>query len=263
MFGGSSQPGEVNKDFPVRSSAIRGHLRFWWRATRGAIFKSAYELRKREVKIFGDTDTPSSIKVWVERMTPSIHLKEAMGYGEKKKADKPPSFEFVNNLPPYVAFPFDYKRNRKMPILFGSNYKFKLHIYVENSSQDEAGQEELQREIDAAMWGWINFGGLGARTRRGCGSLYCAKFSPPSEIESNQNIFEWYEKCQRDYDLELPLLGDHREWPTLCRNIRVEPYIRTLSAAWITVIKLTKSFAGHPIILRREVIGLNRILFGE
>lgn len=81
-------------------------------------------------------------------------------WGKEKKADKPPSFEFVNNLPPYVAFPFDYKRNRKMPILFGSNYKFKLHIYVENSSQDEAGQEELQREIDAAMWGWINLADL-------------------------------------------------------------------------------------------------------
>ena len=31
MYGGGVEPGVVDKEMPIRASAIRGQLRFWWR----------------------------------------------------------------------------------------------------------------------------------------------------------------------------------------------------------------------------------------
>ncbi|MCW4645216.1 type III-B CRISPR module RAMP protein Cmr1 [Bacillus safensis] len=68
MFGGGPQSNSIDQDRPIRESAIRGHLRFWWRATRGAVCKNANELSKREAEIFGHTEKSSLIKVIVEEI---------------------------------------------------------------------------------------------------------------------------------------------------------------------------------------------------
>ena len=36
MFGGGVKPDEVDREMPIRASALRGHLRFWWRLLHGA-----------------------------------------------------------------------------------------------------------------------------------------------------------------------------------------------------------------------------------
>ena len=36
MFGGGVTPGEVDREMPIRASALRGQLRFWWRLLYGA-----------------------------------------------------------------------------------------------------------------------------------------------------------------------------------------------------------------------------------
>lgn len=36
LFGGGYAARECDELIPVRSAAVRGHLRFWWRATAGA-----------------------------------------------------------------------------------------------------------------------------------------------------------------------------------------------------------------------------------
>src|SRR5579862_2869390 len=50
LFGGGVDPGENDPHTLIRGTAIRGHLRFWWRATRGARFKDAGELAEEEGK---------------------------------------------------------------------------------------------------------------------------------------------------------------------------------------------------------------------
>ena len=35
LFGGGVNPGEADPVTIIRGTAIRGHLRFWWRACRG------------------------------------------------------------------------------------------------------------------------------------------------------------------------------------------------------------------------------------
>jgi len=46
------------------------------------------------------------------------------------------------------------------------------------------------QDVDAAVWAWVNFGGVGSRTRRGCGALYCEELAPRSG-DSN-DINSWY-----------------------------------------------------------------------
>ncbi|MDR1049133.1 MAG: type III-B CRISPR module RAMP protein Cmr1, partial [Synergistaceae bacterium] len=59
MYGGGAVAGVNDSSFPIRSPSVRGHLRFWWRATRGARFETAEELFREEEKIWGSTEKPS------------------------------------------------------------------------------------------------------------------------------------------------------------------------------------------------------------
>ncbi|MEI8633100.1 type III-B CRISPR module RAMP protein Cmr1 [Vibrio sp. PP-XX7] len=47
MYGGGVNAGEVDKEMPIRASAIRGQLRFWWRIACGPKdSKALFEKRK-------------------------------------------------------------------------------------------------------------------------------------------------------------------------------------------------------------------------
>jgi len=61
IFSGGAIKDEVDKTNSIRGSAIRGHLRFWWRATKGASYVSVSELRKKESVIWEDTECPSKV----------------------------------------------------------------------------------------------------------------------------------------------------------------------------------------------------------
>jgi len=63
IFGGGIKPGENDPEMLIRPSSIRGHLRFWWRATKGAKFESASQLFDREGEVWGTPDNPSPVKM--------------------------------------------------------------------------------------------------------------------------------------------------------------------------------------------------------
>lgn len=66
LFGGGVEAGMNDPTTLIRPSSVRGHLRFWWRATRGARFQTIAELRQREGEIWGTTDNPSPISIEVK-----------------------------------------------------------------------------------------------------------------------------------------------------------------------------------------------------
>ncbi|OBZ15725.1 type III-B CRISPR module RAMP protein Cmr1 [Bacillus sp. FJAT-27264] len=216
IFGGGIFPGKVNAAEPVRSSSVRGHLRFWWRATRGATSANAQDLKKREAEIFGDTSRPSKIKLWVE------------SYKDKPKRTS-------DKLPSYALFPFN-NETKKTSVEDGYMRKFKLHIQLDVG---ESGL--LVSDIEPALWAWINFGGIGARTRRGCGSLYCEKFSPPSEC-TKESFVQWFENKVGEYKLELLESPDTREWPTLSKRFEVAHSSGSNITSWSNSIEAYRNF---------------------
>jgi CRISPR-associated protein Cmr1 len=70
LFGGGVEPHQADPVTIVRGTEVRGHLRFWWRATRGGQFNgSLKEMRRREEEIWGSAaakDKPGpSMGFWI------------------------------------------------------------------------------------------------------------------------------------------------------------------------------------------------------
>ena len=63
LFGGGVEPGTPDETLPIRGTAIRGQLQFWWRATRGAGIATAKELSARHAEIWGTTDKASPVEI--------------------------------------------------------------------------------------------------------------------------------------------------------------------------------------------------------
>lgn len=65
MFGGGVKAGENAPSMLIRPTAIRGHLRFWWRALRGGDFSSIGAMREEEQSIWGSTTESSKVAIQV------------------------------------------------------------------------------------------------------------------------------------------------------------------------------------------------------
>lgn len=234
---------EDNHQFIPRESSIRGCLRFWWRATKGASCKDVTELREQEVAIFGDTSSPSAIKIWVEPVKES-------GNSDWTGKDKTPRHRNAGQSGrnkqrlnfrdfDYVLFP--YRKKNSFPREFES-FKFKLYIRYFIKTENPEELKKLKEEIHAALWAWINFGGIGSRTRRGCGSLYCPIFSPDYKVRSNKDFEHWFQKKLGEYQLHLLSAGESRPWPSLSNRLVVQTRRKALNWAWKEVVQAYKAF---------------------
>ena len=56
LFGGGVEPRVNDPSLPIRPTAIRGQLQFWWRATVGAKYTTLPELREAQSAIWGSTE---------------------------------------------------------------------------------------------------------------------------------------------------------------------------------------------------------------
>ncbi|MGG1640436.1 type III-B CRISPR module RAMP protein Cmr1 [Paenibacillus sp. NRS-1782] len=230
MFGGGYLAGKIDTDRLVRTSTVRGQLRFWWRATRGAAFDNVYELRKREAEIFGDTSRPSCIQIRIEQSRAVENVNRRARF---------PKYSLV-------SADEEVKKAQRKSIDYTIGHTFKLHIIYKQPTDDitkSINLEEIQRtEIAPALWAWINFGGVGARTRRGCGSLYCKGISPTSDHCTHQKFQAWFEEHIQKYELKLLQEKQSREWPTLSRQIRFRPRIEGMFDAWDEAIEAYRLF---------------------
>jgi CRISPR-associated protein Cmr1 len=88
-------------------------------------------------------------------------------------------------------------------------------------------------EVETALWAWANFGGIGSRTRRGCGALFCSTFAPADVPEAN-----WISGRLRAFDLP----GGDPAWPRLA----AEPIMRRTPqaplAAWKYAVETLADF---------------------
>jgi len=243
IFGGGV---EVNTPDPVccvRATSIRGHLRFWWRATRGAAFSDPARLREAEVEIFGDTDNPSNVDV-------SVRI---LASGQPKPSFKlPPGKSFpmaVDGHPAYALFPFQGNARENKSISKGiRGARFELRIAYPAADTLETTRSkincerrhrglapldwsvrDLNTEIWAALQSWVMLGGIGARTRRGCGALWCETVSPTSRDQ----VFAWFRK--------LALPNQALKWPVIDRSPLLGPESSAITA-WRNAIEALRDF---------------------
>lgn len=245
LFGGGYEAGNVDPDLPIRPSSIRGHLRFWWRATRGAKYDTVEKLRQREGEIWGTTENPSPVGIDVTNVSCTGSVPCATYDWNQNRRHGDGGYDLNWTYPlnnrrtplPYALFPFQGAapgtQKPRDPSEMIASLQFQLVLKIPNSSRMKQYQDvyneqrekkkldpvidaenDIKNDVEAALWAWLNFGGVGARTRRGCGALYCLEMDPPDQniIPENFETFDsWLENCIARYDLTF----ESREWPTL------------------------------------------------
>lgn len=156
MAGGGTQSWQPDLDNPVRSQEIKGHLRFWWRAMQHS--NNPKSLKKREDALWGSTDYASRVRLRIRLLDEVTKDKNFVDIHENDKG----TLQF-ENLPGYVLFPFQGKK--KLPVCrLLKDLRFELSLRISGG---------FLAEVENSVKLWLLFGGLGARTCRGCGSLYC------------------------------------------------------------------------------------------
>lgn len=203
VVGGGVEAGAFDPDFPVRGTSVRGNLRFWWRATRGAKYNTTEELYAAESEIWGSTEKASPTKIIIQlpdKAPEKIsfgNIRNAYGFGDGR-----------NSSAAYVLFPMIVRRDNIHQDLGKAGFSFKITFNFKLEYADD---------IACAFWAWINFGGIGSRTRRGCGALYCKDMAVyGSSVKSIKACFEYSAKS---YGI-LKDTDRNTEWPIL-KNVLV------------------------------------------
>lgn len=171
LFGGGVEPGYADPVTVVRGTEVRGHLRFWWRATRGGQFGGDLKaMKKREDEIWGAPSTakkpfPSQVQISVI-CTNEGTVDHPFEINTKGK----PQAREGSAAPAYAAFPLQ-PSDKEAEQLRRTNTATKSVCVGVQFSLGISFEEEHRQEVEAALWAWETFGGIGARTRRGFGGL--------------------------------------------------------------------------------------------
>lgn len=227
LFGGGTEPGETDPVTIIRGAEIRGQLRFWWRACRGGQFNgSLVEMKQAEDRLWGKAYNKN------ENTPPQDQLVQILVEPTNRGTTVSPS---DRSIPSYVAFPLLEGQTAPRYLYSGVAFRLALSFPL-----------EMKKDIDAALWAWETFGGVGARTRRGFGAMHLLKIdgSKVADIDKN-NASQWIRGKLADptvvargnYPSGLPHLSSDTIFHTISR------YRDTTSQAiWMYMIDQLKNF---------------------
>jgi CRISPR-associated protein Cmr1 len=176
LFGGGVEAGTPDETLPIRGTSIRGQLRHWWRTTVG--HRLGGRMWQREEEIFGSTEFPSPLGVRVVEQ-PQIQCVDP-SYGDR--------------FGPVAYALFSAIENQQQVVKEGSAFRVRLdwagaeHLQSQRRAQNVQRKrdrrsilpdtiEDIGVDIAAALQAWCTFGGLGARSRRGCGAVFCSEIA--------------------------------------------------------------------------------------
>lgn len=194
LYGGGVAAGLPDEEMPVRASAIRGHLRFWWRLlNRGRFADDLRAMFEEEASIWGGMGdrgaTASRVLVGVSDVR-DIRLAPCAEY--KQKADGTwktfPAFKY-GKASGYALFPGQGKADKHNGVkepphqIIEPGLRFDLRIRLSGRCQTEADIWE-DHVLPPLRW-WASFGGLGARTRRGLGAVLIKGVDPVTVDEAS------------------------------------------------------------------------------
>lgn len=254
MIGGGAVAGRPDPHYPIRASEIRGHLRFWWRARHAHEYASVQELHAAESALFGragDEDggaSPFPIHVRAYCEPRLVRLDKCDGQNGRPR------------IPPYVRAllhqeltQIEKEIDRANPVRGDDAQKNRARQQRRNLKQERSDEIEAQKdtmyplvvpsgfEFDLVIEGWtpeailalkdwIRFGGIGARTHRGCGSVTVTE---PAELAA---LCRWPRNLR---DLQLAGNLANPIVPSVVAAVAlIGPRCATSSEAWHEAVAL-------------------------
>jgi CRISPR-associated protein Cmr1 len=253
LFGGGVNPGEADPITMVRGTEIRGQLRFWWRATRGGrpeFDGNLAKMKKAEDELWGaaynkDEDPLSQeqkVQIIVERFNLGTRI-EPYKVGTDNRGNKRPIHIRGTGIPDYAAFPLQPSQDG----LSQPNIPLKAVQKGVSFTLIISFPKTQQMEVEAALWAWETFGGIGARTRRGFGALHLLKINGAnySELPLSNKVNDWVNEKLTKYvtDEIYP-----EEIAHISRGLQynVTPSFNNAMEAWNRLINKLSGFRQIP-----------------
>jgi CRISPR-associated protein Cmr6 len=171
LAGASQQP----DDCDLRSATLRGLLRWWWR-TMHAGFVDVATLRRMEALVWGDTKQGGAVRIELRR----VKVTQPQKYAKRSLADMGPAEKKgdygIPGLDPqkttqglwYASYGMDDKGKPRWYLDPGSSWECRLTV---RGSVNGATENDLIEQGIAALWLLCQYGGVGAKSRKGFGSL--------------------------------------------------------------------------------------------
>lgn len=224
LFGGGVEPRYADPVTVVRGTEVRGHLRFWWRAVRGwqaqGDLKRLFDL---ESAIFGSAGeggaSPVVVEVEVLNRGQDVFPYEAKGEKVKPRKDV---------AHPYITFPLRPEGVAEVScrrLRLGVRFRLTLRFPKVVTTKD--GPLNLQEELEAALWAWETFGGIGARTRRGFGAIAAEGSKAPTEVEIRERLRQ---------------LSREGGWPEGVPHLTPSSLVRVVGLSWLEVAEKYQAF---------------------
>lgn len=181
--------GGVQNQAEWRGASIRGQLRWWFRAIAGAHFSGDLDrVRVAEESIFGSTRRASVLRVIPSRgpepeggPDKEVPFSEGITADElaERWGDKSSSTKSRLTLKTRVSDPLHYlaygpvTKGKLTRWLLPERTPVSITLQWARTPRSEASQ--LFRN---ALWAWLYLGGIGARSRKGFGSLHLRQVDP-------------------------------------------------------------------------------------
>lgn len=206
LLGGGAKVHYPDSQTVVRASAIRGILRFWWRAMRGGKSNGDIQwLKRREAEVWGgrvgNEMYPSKVRIAVKNAVCGSAIKTDKDIKLGKNASVDFGDDVVINSP----------KSKLSYALFNlraiNNYDVRSDVTFDLEISYPRGDEQLTLDVKAAIWAWEQFGGVGARTRRGLGAVQIESVNGKPMPRPRRNELAGYIEDQIKY------FGVGGKWP--------------------------------------------------
>jgi len=195
IYGGGVEAGVPDQQMPIRGSAIRGHLRFWWRLLHPEL--EGTELFQEERRLWGAMSEPgkdysSQVRLRVREVR-GIHPEPCAKYkwnNEKGQYMGTPCY--LHDIPSYALFSGKgelsrdgkYEKTSPCDVLLPRPEDGKKGEPLTFVLEVTCPQTIWENEVEPSLRWWASFGGIGARTRRGLGSVVVEEIEPVTEGEA-------------------------------------------------------------------------------
>ncbi|MDK4685388.1 type III-B CRISPR module RAMP protein Cmr1 [Kingella negevensis] len=176
IHGGGVEARSSDKDLPIRVAAIRGQLRFWWRLLAkhkpewGLSEKSAKEFREQEFVLWGgmaDGEDGGNASLVFLRVKVSNKLEDGLlknyisEWNERKRKEE-------TTVLSYALFTARKETTNHVPEM--TLGKEGLMWTLQWRFSEKISDMQKEQVSETLRW-WATLGGIGGRTRRGCGAF--------------------------------------------------------------------------------------------